>query len=112
MRSISVEKAGKDLLGLRAFKETEGGRRPLDPALVSLEESLRRVPGALLRDQLGGSPRVTISIRGAGATALDGARGVRIFVDGIPKNNAGGSAQDFINIDLSAAERLEVLLGP
>jgi len=78
----------------------------------NLEESLRRVPGALLRDQLGGSSRVTISIRGAGATAADGARGVRIFVDGIPKNNAGGSAQDFINIDLSAAESIEVLRGP
>ena len=78
----------------------------------NLEESLRRVPGALLRDQLGGSSRVTISIRGAGATAADGARGVRLFVDGIPKNNAGGSAQDFINIDLSAAESIEVLRGP
>ena len=78
----------------------------------NLEESLRRVPGALVRDQLGASSRVTISIRGAGATAADGARGVRIFVDGIPKNNAGGSAQDFINIDLSAAERIEVLRGP
>ena len=70
------------------------------------------MPGALLRDQLGGSSRVTISIRGAGATRADGARGVRIFVDGIPKNNAGGSAQDFINIDLSAAESIEVLRGP
>ncbi len=78
----------------------------------NLEESLRRVPGALLRDQLGGSSRVTVSIRGAGATAADGARGVRLFIDGIPKNNAGGSAQDFINIDLSAAERIEVLRGP
>jgi iron complex outermembrane recepter protein len=78
----------------------------------NLEESLRRVPGALFRDQLGGSSRVTISIRGAGATAADGARGVRLFIDGIPKNNAGGSAQDFINIDLSAAERIEVLRGP
>jgi outer membrane receptor protein involved in Fe transport len=70
------------------------------------------VPGALLRDQLGGSTRVTISIRGAGATTDNGARGVRLFVDGIPKNNAGGSAQDFINIDLSAAESIEVLRGP
>ena len=78
----------------------------------NLEESLRRVPGALLRDQLGGSSRITISIRGAGATATDGARGVRLYVDGIPKNNAGGSAQDFINIDLSSAESIEVLRGP
>lgn len=79
---------------------------------TNLEETLKRVPGALLRDSLGGSSRVTISIRGAGATALDGARGVRLFIDGIPKNNAGGSAQDFINIDLTAAERMEVLRGP
>jgi iron complex outermembrane recepter protein len=105
-------------------REAELGKVPAAVTLVgqetiqlmqrgtNLEESLRRVPGALLRDQLGGSSRVTISIRGAGATAADGARGVRIFVDGIPKNNAGGSAQDFINIDLSAAERIEVLRGP
>ena len=79
---------------------------------TNLEEALRRVPGALLRDQLGGASRVTISIRGAGATIDNGARGVRLFVDGIPKNNAGGSAQDFINIDLSAAESIEVLRGP
>jgi outer membrane receptor protein involved in Fe transport len=39
---------------------------------INLEESLRRVPGALLRDQLGGSTRVTISIRGAGATTDNG----------------------------------------
>lgn len=78
----------------------------------NLEESLKGVPGVLLRDQLGGSSRVTISIRGAGATVTDGARGIRLFVDGIPKNNAGGSAQDFINIDLSAAESIEVVRGP
>jgi len=78
----------------------------------NLEESLRRVPGTLVRDQLGGASRVTISIRGAGATISDGARGVRLFVDGIPKNNAGGSAQDFINLDLDAAESIEVLRGP
>lgn len=78
----------------------------------NLEESLKRVPGVFVRDQLGGSSRVTISIRGAGSTLSDGARGIRLFVDGIPKNNAGGSAQDFVNIDLSAAEKIEVVRGP
>jgi iron complex outermembrane receptor protein len=96
--------AAVTLVGQEAIQPMQRG--------INLEESLRRVPGALLRDQLGGSTRVTISIRGAGATAADGARGVRLFVDGIPKNNAGGSAQDFINIDLSAAESIEVLRGP
>ncbi len=96
--------AAVTLVGQEAIQDKQRG--------TNLEESLRRVPGTLVRDQLGGASRVTISIRGAGATISDGARGVRLFVDGIPKNNAGGSAQDFINIDLSAAESIEVLRGP
>ena len=79
----------------------------------NLEESLRRVPGALLRDQLGGSSRVTISIRGAGATSADGARGVRLFIDGIPKNNAGGFRAGLPqHRPLDAAASIEVLRGP
>ena len=96
--------AAVTLVGREAIQDKQRGS--------NLEESLRRVPGVLMRDQLGGASRVTISTRGAGATIADGSRGVRIFVDGIPKNNAGGSAQDFINIDLSAAESIEVLRGP
>jgi iron complex outermembrane recepter protein len=101
---IATVPAAVTLLGKEIIQDKQRGS--------NLEESLRRVPGALVRDQLGGSSRVTISIRGAGATSADGARGVRLFVDGIPKNNAAGSAQDFINIDLSAAESIEVLRGP
>jgi iron complex outermembrane receptor protein len=102
--AIATVPAAVTVVGEEAIQDKQRG--------INLEESLRRVPGALLRDQLGGSTRVTISIRGAGATTDNGARGVRLFVDGIPKNNAGGSAQDFINIDLSAAESIEVLRGP
>ena len=102
--AIATVPAAVTVVGVESIQDKQRG--------INLEESLRRVPGALLRDQLGGSTRVTISIRGAGATSADGARGVRLFVDGIPKNNAGGSAQDFINIDLSAAESIEVLRGP
>ena len=102
--AIATVPAAVTVVGVESIQDKQRG--------INLEESLRRVPGALLRDQLGGSTRVTISIRGAGATTADGARGVRLFVDGIPKNNAGGSAQDFINIDLSAAESIEVLRGP
>ena len=81
-----------------------------------LEESLRRVPGVRVEDELGGSSRTRIIIRGAGTRANSpagsGVRGVRVFVDGIPKNNGGGSAQDLINIDLGSAQRIEVLRGP
>lgn len=83
----------------------------------TLEESLKRVPGVRVEDELGGNgSRVRIEIRGAGTRANSpagsGVRGVKVLVDGIPKNNAGGSAQDLTNIDLQSAERIEVLRGP
>ena len=83
----------------------------------TLEESLKRVAGVRIEDELGGNgSRVRIIIRGTGTRANSpagsGVRGVKVLVDGIPKNNAGGSAQDLTNIDLNSAERIEVLKGP
>ena len=83
----------------------------------TLEESLKRVSGVRIEDELGGNgSRVRIIIRGTGTRANSpagsGVRGVKVLVDGIPKNNAGGSAQDLTNIDLNSAARIEVLKGP
>jgi len=83
----------------------------------TLEESLKRVAGVRVEDELGGNgSRVRIIIRGTGTRANSpagsGVRGVKVLVDGIPKNNAGGSAQDLTNIDLQSAQRIEVLKGP
>ena len=83
---------------------------------ISLEESLKFVPGVRVEDELGSAGRTRIIIRGAGTRANSpagsGVRGVKILVDGIPKNNAGGSAQDLTNIDLEAVDHIEVLRGP
>ena len=79
---------------------------------IGLEESLRRVPGVKIDDELGGTPRNRISIRGIGTRSGAAARGLKVLVDGIPKNNAGGSAQDMVNLDLGSAERIEVIKGP
>ncbi|MEW6701331.1 MAG: TonB-dependent receptor [Bacteroidota bacterium] len=79
---------------------------------TNINEALKRVPGVAMRVHLEGSTRATASIRGAGAQSTFGARGVRILVNGIPKNNAGGSGQDFINIDLASVARVEVVRGP
>jgi len=80
--------------------------------MTNVNEILKRVPGVAMRVHLDGSTRAVPSIRGAGAQNTFGARGVRILVDGIPKNNAGGSAQDFINVDLASIQRVEVVRGP
>jgi iron complex outermembrane recepter protein len=83
----------------------------------TLEESLKQVPGLRVEDELGGNgARVRITVRGVGTRANSpagsGVRGVKVLVDGIPKNNAGGSAQDLTNVDLQSAGRIEVLRGP
>ena len=80
--------------------------------MTNVNEILKRVPGVAMRVHLDGSTRAVPSIRGAGAQNTFGSRGVRILVDGIPKNNAGGSAQDFINVDLASVQRVEVVRGP
>ena len=87
-----------------------------DRKALSLEESLKFVPGVRVEDELGAAGRTRIIIRGNGTRANSpagsGIRGIKILVDGIPKNNAGGSAQDLTNIDLEAVDRIEVLRGP
>ncbi|MBX9856554.1 MAG: TonB-dependent receptor [Gemmatimonadaceae bacterium] len=79
---------------------------------TNIEEALRTVPGVVVRDQLGGASRATISIRGAGASNPFGIRGIRLMIDGVPKNNAGGSGQDLANLDMSSIANIEVLRGP
>ncbi|MCC7054767.1 MAG: TonB-dependent receptor plug domain-containing protein [Gemmatimonadaceae bacterium] len=79
---------------------------------TSVEEALRNVPGVVVRDQLGGASRATIAIRGAGSSNTFGIRGIRLLIDGVPKNNAGGSGQDLANLDMSSIASIEVLRGP
>lgn len=79
---------------------------------TSIEEVLRTVPGVVIRDQLGGASRATIAIRGAGSSNSFGVRSIRLMIDGVPKNNAGGSGQDLANLDMSSIASIEVLRGP
>lgn len=87
-----------------------------DRRALSLEESLKFVPGVRVEDELGSAGRTRIIIRGTGTRANSpagsGVRGIKVLVDGIPKNNAGGSAQDLTDIDLEAVDHIEVLRGP
>jgi iron complex outermembrane receptor protein len=78
---------------------------------ISLSESLAAVPGLLARDRQNFAQDVQLSVRGFGARASFGIRGVRLLVDGIPATLPDGQGQ-LSHIDLGSAERIEVLRGP
>jgi iron complex outermembrane receptor protein len=82
-----------------------------DRAQVNVSESLGAVPGLLARDRQNYAQDVQISIRGFGARASFGLRGVRVYVDGIPATFPDGQGQ-ITNVDLGSVERIEVLRGP
>ncbi len=83
-----------------------GGRPTL-----SLAESLDRVPGVIVSGGDRYAHNMRISVRGFGATAPSGTRGVRLVLDGIPLTLADGQSQLDV-IDPAFLERIEVLRGP
>ncbi|KAF1696239.1 TonB-dependent receptor [Pseudoxanthomonas jiangsuensis] len=80
-------------------------------AQASLSEALRGVPGVLARDRQNQAQDTQLSIRGFGARATFGVRGVRLYADGIPATMPDGQGQ-LSHFALAAAERVEVMRGP
>lgn len=78
---------------------------------VNLSETLGRVPGLTVLDRNNYAQDLQISIRGFGARAGFGVRGVRLYVDGVPASAPDGQGQ-VSHFPLGAAERIEVLRGP
>ena len=78
---------------------------------VDLSESLARVPGIVVQNRQNYAQDLQISMRGFGARASFGVRGLRLLVDGIPASMPDGQGQ-VSHIDLGSAERVEVLRGP
>jgi iron complex outermembrane receptor protein len=78
---------------------------------ANLSESLGAVPGVLVRNRQNYAQDEQISIRGFGARASFGVRGVRLLSDGIPATMPDGQGQ-VSHFNLDSAERIEVLRGP
>jgi iron complex outermembrane receptor protein len=78
---------------------------------LALDEALNRVPGLFLQNRYNFAQNLRLSIRGFGARAPFGVRGIHIRVDGIPETLPDGQSQVDV-IDLETAERVEVLRGP
>jgi iron complex outermembrane receptor protein len=78
---------------------------------LGLDEALNRVPGMFMQNRYNFAQDLRISIRGFGARAQFGIRGIKVLVDGIPETLPDGQgAVD--SLDLGAMKEVEVLRGP
>ena len=78
---------------------------------LQLDESINRVPGVFTQNRYNFAQNLRVSIRGFGARAPFGIRGIRVLVDGIPETLPDGQSQ-VDGIDLESVERIEVIRGP
>lgn len=77
---------------------------------LTLQESLGAVPGVFVLDDANFAQDLRIAVRGFGARAAFGIRGIKLLIDGIPESAPDGQAQ-VDNLDLAVIDRLEVLRG-
>ena len=78
---------------------------------VNLTETLNQVPGVMALSRNNYAQDLQISIRGFGARAAFGLRGIRLITDGIPATTPDGQGQAS-TVSLTSADRIEVLTGP
>ncbi|GAA3965145.1 TonB-dependent receptor [Allohahella marinimesophila] len=78
---------------------------------LKLDEVLAGVPGVALQNRENFAQGERVSIRGFGARAPFGVRGITVLVDGIPYTLPDGQAQ-LDAIDLDSAQRIEIIRGP
>lgn len=77
---------------------------------VNLDEALGSVPGVFVASRYNFATDSRISIRGAGARANFGLRGVKVFLDGVPQTLPDGQTQ-LTNVELGNIDHVEVLRG-
>jgi iron complex outermembrane receptor protein len=86
--------------------EIQRGRQQL-----GLDEALVAVPGLFFQNRYNFAQDLRIAIRGFGARANFGIRGIRIFADDIPLTLPDGQGS-VDAIDLGSAEQIDVIRGP
>ena len=77
---------------------------------LSPYESLGAVPGVFAMNPDNYAQDLRISIRGFGARASFGIRGIRVFTDGLPEGTPDGQV-DVDNLDMGAMRQMEVIRG-
>ncbi|HVT40854.1 MAG TPA: TonB-dependent receptor [Gemmatimonadaceae bacterium] len=79
-------------------------------ATLGFDEALPNIPGVYVANRYNYSLDQRLSIRGAGARANFGIRGVKVLLDGVPQSLPDGQNQ-LTNVDLADVSRVEVLRG-
>ena len=78
---------------------------------INLSEALGMTPGIFVANRNNLAQDLQVSIRGYGARAPFGVRGVRLMVDGLPQSLPDGQGQTS-QFAATSASRIEVLKGP
>ncbi len=77
---------------------------------LGLDESLNNLPGVYVANRYNANLDQRLVIRGSGARANFGIRGIKIILDGIPQTLPDGQSQ-LSNVDFANLRRIEVLRG-
>jgi len=104
---------GSDGLGRTPFAVSVQSQRNLQLGNtgLSLEEALQGLPGVQVQNRYNYTVGERISIRGLGARAQFGVRGLKVLVDGIPATLADGQST-LDHLDIGSLGRAEILRGP
>jgi iron complex outermembrane receptor protein len=92
-------------IGVQTKADLSGAR-----ATLGIDEALPNIPGVYVANRYNYALDQRLSIRGAGARANFGLRGVKVLLDGVPQSLPDGQSQ-LTNIDLADIARVEVLRG-
>lgn len=77
---------------------------------LSIKEHLQMVPSVYVQNAYNFTQDARISIRGFGATAAFGIRGIKLIVDGIPETTPDGTGQ-LDNLNLDFVDKIKVIRG-
>lgn len=78
---------------------------------LGLDEALNRVPGLFFQNRYNFTQDLRVAVRGFGARANFGIRGIKVFVDDLPATLADGQS-GVDDIDIGSVGRVEVIRGP
>jgi iron complex outermembrane receptor protein len=78
---------------------------------TNVSEVLGGIPGVTARDRQNYAQDTQLSIRGFGARASFGVRGLRLYADGIPASMPDGQGQ-LSHFNLLGADRIQIMRGP